>query len=464
MRTALSTLALTGLLAGLAPAADEYSVTEKPFKKETSLTASFLPTASTAISIDPEVWSDFKIISLVSQGSAVKKGDTLIGVETKKLDEYIAKAEQSRVTDKLKLDKAKQELAILEISTPRSLEAYARAEQQNAENLKWFTDIGMPLSIESTKRSITSAELSLSYQLEELKQLEKMYQEDDKIEETEEIILIRTRNSVERAKFSLKSTKLKAARTLETELPRQLKEAQLAAENSQNSNNDAKISLPRALELKKLEVAKAEQTDTEAAEKLAKLKTDRAMMNITAPGDGVVYYGSMDDGRWTPANAVKVLNIGGKLPASTVLMTFIPAKTPLELSGFAKEASLSAIKKGDKGHAITHLNRYQSIPVTINSIGSHPQTDGSYHVTLSVNADTDVVPGMSATVKLITGQLAKAITIPADYLTRADDGSFTVKLKLADGKTETRPVVIGDSNKDTVVITKGLEKDQVIVK
>jgi len=463
-RTALTTLCLTGLLSSLTTAADEYSVTEKPFKKETTLTAGFLPTASTAISIDPEVWTDFKITSLVSQGAVVKKGDTLIGIDAQKIDEYIAKAEKSRVTDKLNLEKLKQELAVLEITTPRSLEAYARAEEQNANNLKWFTETGMPLSIESTKRSVKSAELMLSYQMEELKQLEKMYAEDDKIEETEEIILIRTRNSVERAKFGLKSTKLNATRKLETELPRQLKEYQLAAESSRISNNDAKITLPRTLELKKLEVAKAVKTDAEADEKLAKVKTDRAMMNITAPADGVVYYGNMDNGRWTPATAVKVLNIGGKLPASTVLMTFIAAKTPLQLSAFTKTASLNAINKGDKGQAITHLNRYQNIPVTIASIGSHPQTDGTYHVTLTVDADTAAVPGMSATVKLITGQIAKAITVPADYLTRADDGSYTVKLKLADGKTEDRAVVIGDSNKDTVVITKGLEKGQVIVK
>ncbi|MBK1831960.1 HlyD family efflux transporter periplasmic adaptor subunit [Verrucomicrobiaceae bacterium R5-34] len=463
-RSTLTALCLTGMLPTLATAADEYSVTEKPFKKEVSLTATFLPTQSTAISVDPAVWTDFEITSLVSQGAVVKKGDTLIGIDSQKIDEQIDKMEKDRVIGKLNLAKAQQELASLEITTPRSLESHARAAKEAAENLKWFKETGLPLSIEATKNSVINDELNLAYQLEELKQLEKMYKEDDKIEETEEIILTRTRNSVKRAKFGLKSSKLSSARKLETELPRQLKSYELAAENSRIANENAKATLPRALELKRKEVAKAEKADAEADAKLTKLKADRALMNIQAPGDGVVYYGSIRNGRWSATTAVKVLKVGGKLPASTPLMTFIPAKTPLMLSAFAKEDKLSALKKGLKGFAITHLNRYQNIPVTITGIDRYPQTDGSFHVSLSVDSDTQAVTGMTANVKLVASKIAQAITVPADYLTREDDGSYSVKLKLADGKTEARKVVVADATKDTVVITEGLYKAQVIVK
>lgn len=465
MRTALPILCLTGLLAGFATA-DEYSVTEKPFKKVTTLNGVFLPSASTAISVAPEAWTDFTITSLVSQGSAVKKGDTLIGIDTVKVDEYIAKAEKAREMELLNLANAKQELADLEISTPRSLENYARTEKENAENLKWFTELGMPRDIEATKRSVTSAELRLAYQLEELKQLEKMYAEDGKTEETEEIILTRTRNSVDRAKFALKSTKINAAFALKTEIPRKLKTYQLSAENSRIANKAAKESLTRALELKRLGVAKAIKDDADKAEKLAKIKADRAMMDIQAPADGIVYYGSMHNGRWNPASAIKVLKIGGKLPAHLPLLTFIPAKTPLTISAFAKEGNLGDLKQGIKGHAITHLNPYQSLNITLGKMDTHPQTDGTYHINVTPDNQKNlaVVPGMKATVRVITAKKDKAILVPTGYLTRADDGSYTVKLKLADGKTSARPVVIGASNKENVVITKGLEKGQVIVK
>jgi len=468
IRNTLYTLCLGAMLASFTHAAEEgeYTVDTKPFKKITTLSGVFLPTESTAVSIAPEEWTDFTITSFVSQGAAVKKGDILIGIDTTKLDKYIAKAEKSRELDILNLAQAKQTLAQLEITTPRSLEKHARAEKEAAENLKWFTEHGMPRDIETTKRGVKSAELMLAYQLEELKQLEKMYAEDNKTEETEEIILIRTRNDVDRAKFRLKSAKISAARTLDTDIPRQLKSAQRSAEESRIANTAAKKSLTRALEIKRLEVAKAIKDDSEKADKLAKMKADRAMMNITAAADGVVYYGSMDNGRWNPATAMKVLKIGGKLPAHLTLMTFIPAKAPLTISAFAKEADQGALTQGAKGHAATHRNPYKSYAVTLGNVSSHPQTDGSYQVEITPDDQKGltVVPGMKASVRMISKQADKAIVIPTAYLTRADDGGHTVKLKLADGKTTDRPVTVGASNKDTVMITKGLEIGQVILK
>ena len=241
---------------------------------------------------------------------------------------------------------------------------------------------------------------------------------------------------------------------------------QLAAENATTANAAAKENLPRALEQKRMAVAKAIHDDAEKTKNLAKLKADRAMMNITAPADGVVYYGDMSNGKWDSASAVKVLREGGKLPGSTVLMTFIPAKTPLVLSAFAAENSLSHLNKGATGYATTQLDRYKSFPVSLTSVTSYPETDGSFHATLkpTIAAGLAVVPGMKATARILTHKQDKALKIPTDYMTRGDDGSYTVKVKLADGQTETRKVTTTVSNKEWVIITKGLEKGQVIVK
>ncbi|MFK7910171.1 MAG: hypothetical protein AB8F34_06160 [Akkermansiaceae bacterium] len=458
-------LALIGI--GSASAnAEEYTVAEKPFHTETKLNAIFLPTKSVAISIKPEVWTDYTITMLASQGAVVKKGDTLIGIETKQIDKQIAEAEKSRASAALTLAAAKHELAQLEITTPQSLEALERGEKQAAEELKWYTEIGHAKQIEETKRSVTSAQLRLDYQKEELKQLLKMYGEDQKTEETEEIILKRTRNFVDQAEFSLKSAKIEADWALGTLIPRKLKAMKRTARDAKLANTSAKEKLPRELKLKQLAVAKAERDDKKSIENLAKLKADRSLMKITAPANGVVYYGSMDHGRWNSAAAVKALKIGGKLPAKTTLMTFVPAGATLELAAFAAEANLSTLATDAKGFAITSLNPYRNIPVSISKLAAYPETDGTYAVMLSptLNKTEKIVPGMKATIKINAQKIDKALTVPANYLTNQPDGSYTVKLKLADGKSEDRKVAIGASNKDTVVITKGLEKGQVIMK
>jgi len=446
--------------------ADEYTVEPNSFKVKTTLPGVFLPADFQTISIKPEAWSDFTITSLAPQGSVVKKGDTLIGIDTQKLDDHLAAAEKARAPALLNLAQAKHDLSQLEITTPRSLAASTRNEKESATNLKWYTEIGHAKEIEETNRSVTRAEQSLAYQMEELKQLEKMYGEDNKTEETEEIILTRTRYAVDRAKFALKSAQIDADWALKEGIPRKLKSMQRGAKSSQIANAAAQKNLSRALELKRIAVAKAVHDDAEAVKKLAKLKADRAMMNITAPANGVIYYGSMKNGRWSPAAAVKALNIGGKLSAHSTLMTFIPAKTPLVFSTFATETHLSKLAPEVTGFAITHLNSYQSFPVSITSIASHPETDGTFRATLkpTIPADLNVVPGMKATAHIISDKMTKALKIPVAYLTRTDNGSYTVKVKLADGKTADRDVTTGTSNKEWVVITKGLEKGQVIVK
>ena len=446
--------------------AKEHTVTENPFHISTSLDAGFLPSSSTAISIQPEAWTDFTITSVVPQGTVVKKGDTLIAFETKQLDKNITEAEQARASAALTLAQAKHDLAQLELSTPRSLANHERSEKETTENLAWYTETGHPNEIEATKRSVKKAEFALAYQQEELKQLLKMYAEDEKTEETEEIILKRTRNYVEQAEFTLKTVKIQAEHALKTEIPRKLKSMKLAAEEARIANAAAKEKLPRELKLKQLEVAKAIRDDAKSAENLTQLKADRAAMNITAPADGVVYYGSMDKGKWDPAAAAKVLKTGGKAPAQTTLLTFIPNDTALSLHAFVKEADLSALAPEAKGFATTSLNPYQNIPVSVTKLTSHPGIDGFYQIELkpTLTKDTKVVPGMMAKVTITSQHIEKAITIPTEFLIQQADGSYTVKVKLADGKTEERPVIPGASKKSTVVITKGLEKGQVIVR
>jgi len=460
-------------LGSLAPLAlaDDFTVEEKPFKIQTELKAVFLPTESQAIRIKPQIWTDFTITSLVTQGAAVKKGDVLIGIDTEKVDKYITKAEKARESAILKLAQSKNDLAQLEISTPRSLEDTARAEKETAENLTWFMEIGQPKSIETSKFAVKKAEQSLAYIEEELKQLEKMYNEDDLIEETEEIILLRTRNAVEATKFSVKSARINANKSLKTSIPRMLLSHQLSAKNAQIANAEAKENLPRALELKRLEVAKAILDDEKAIENLAKSKADRTMMAITAPADGIVYYGSIQDGRWSPEAATKALKIGGKLPAKTTVMTFIPANSPLTLSAFTEAANLPALNtaktsKKATSYAITTLDRYHSFNVQLTDLATHPGTNGSFHVSLkpTIPKGLAVVPGMKATATITSLSLDNALKVPSDYLTRADDGGYTVKVKLADGKTSERKVTVGPASKDWAVITEGLEKGQVIVK
>ena len=68
---------------------------------------------------------------------------------------------------------------------------------------------------------------------------------------------------------------------------------------------------------------------------------------------------------------------------------------------------------------------------------------------------------MKGKVRLVTYRKENAISIPPNAIVR-DSEKTTVKLKMADGKHETREVKTGRSVNGNIEILEGLEADQVI--
>ena len=161
---------------------------------------------------------------------------------------------------------------------------------------------------------------------------------------------------MEQYKFQLESVKISTARSLNTRIPRKLEGFQRAAEDSRIAHTAAKEGLNKTLEIKRLELTQAEKTDTKKANRLTQLKADRAMMQIMAPADGIIYYGSIENGYWKPGAATKAFKIGNNLPVNRTLLTFIPAQAPLTLTAFANEEQLRSLTKGATGPvSYTHL-------------------------------------------------------------------------------------------------------------
>ena len=447
-------------------AAEQYSVAPKKFSVVTSLEATFLPSKSASIKINPEEWTDFTITSLVEHGSSVSEGNSLIDIDPRALDKKISALEKSIQLGELELAQKKQDLQQLEITTPRSLEAYARNEHETAEDLEHYISTHQALEVERAQRNVTRAEFSLASQEEELDQLLKMYGEDGKTEETEEIILKRARYYVEYAKFSLESARKEADWELKTEIPRKLEAKKRAAENARIANAEAQQKLPRELNINQQETAKAIKDHQEEKDKLAKLRADRALMEIKAPTDGIVYYGEIKEGKWIPDAAAKLLQVGSKLSAHTTLMTIIPKNTQVELYALASEDQLSSISSGATGYAIAKKSPLRSFPVKVTSVANYPSTKGTFLTTLSAElpADMTVAPGTRASVKIITHSMDQALVVPLDYLTAEDNGDHTVQVKLADGNTSTRSVTVGVANENSAVITEGIEQGQVLMK
>ena len=87
-----------------------------------------------------------------------------------------------------------------------------------------------------------------------------------------------------------------------------------------------------------------------------------------------------------------------------------------------------------------------------------------YRADLAATWPKDFVPatGATAQIRMISYHQAAAIAIPNKAL-NLDPKGWSVNVKLADGKTERRPVKRGRVSKEDVEILSGLEVGQVIV-
>jgi hypothetical protein len=104
------------------------------------------------------------------------------------------------------------------------------------------------------------------------------------------------------------------------------------------------------------------------------------------------------------------------------------------------------------------------IPVTLGKIATAPGPDGTYRADLTATWPKDFAPvaGNTAQVKVIAYHQPAAIFVPTKALA-FDTKGWTVEVKLADGKTERRPVKRGRVSGENTEILSGLEVGQVII-
>lgn len=458
-----STLFLTALLVGPI-VAGELTIKSEPLESTLTVEATFLPSDSTVFRIDPKQWSEFVIVDLVKHGAVVKKDDALLTFERENYNNHLAETKESEKSRKIALANAEQELVALEITTPHALEGLKLAHDRAQEALDYFDKTGRTLQEEDAKEGLDRATRSVSYIEEELKQLLKMYEEDGITEETEEIILKRQKASVKSARFALKKATQSSAWALAKTIPRQAVDLKRTFDSALLAYETGKLTLPRALEEKNLAVAKAKRNDAEADKQLVELEADRKFLTITAPADGIAYYGEIGDSSWSVGNTSQFLFKSGSAPADTALMTLIPTGRTLNLHGFIGQSDRLQISSDAKGSAEVAGLENSAYPSEVTTLDLAPNATGQYHVEMEIQLPEDslIVTGMKAKVKLTTYRNDGAISVPKSAVT-TNDGKSTVNLKMAGGFGEPHKVKTGRSIDGKIEILEGLEIDQVIL-
>lgn len=376
---------------------DEKKEEKKPEKNELKLSGVLEAESLHEIILRPEVWSSFKVEEAVDHGTRVKADEVLIQVETKDIDRKIEDTRRDLYKSKLSLQLAEQELEFAKKTSPIDRELAERSLENAKQDLKYFLEVTLPYLKDSAERSLKRTEYNLEYNQEELTQLEKMYKADELTEETEEIILKRTRRSVEDSEYMLERAEERTQRTLEVELPRQEAQQKASTEKTILETEKSLASQEINMRRKQHDLEQQHISFDREEEALDKLLKDRNMMTIKSPADGIVYYGQHTRGKWASVATIeKQLRKGGSVTPNAVMLTVVdPSKVFVRID--VAEKNLKDLPVGTKGIVTPTAFPDLKLDAEVSEVSLVPISDGKFDgkVTLKVKQLPErLVPGM----------------------------------------------------------------------
>ena len=451
--------------------AETYVVSKSPFKVEIVIKGVFEAEQMSEVVLRPEVWSTLVVKKAVRLGKHVKQGESLLVLETKKIDEELNDLVFKRQLSLLGLKQAEDDLHQLQESQPFELKNSLRAKQVANDNLKYFLDIDLDVQIRSAKESLKQSEYWLENAQEELKQLEQMYKADDLTEETEEIILKRAHRSVESAKFRLEVTRHRTERTLKTTLPREEEQLRETVRKQTVAFKKAESSLPRQARQKELKLEKLVDEKKKLDERFKNLKKDRENLVVKSPANGIVYYGSCVRGKWSPMTTLaNQFRRGRTLSANQVCMTIVQYR-PIFVRANLPEKELQYIRRGVTGRIIPTAFPNVKLGATIDAISPFPIEAGIFDTRIRIDlldkAVDKLMPGMACTIKFVTYRKKDALTVPtsAVFSDELDEDRKFVYLAIGDAERQKQRVVVGNHRGKKVEILKGLNVgDEILLK
>ncbi len=381
------------------------SEVEAAHKKEspqpTELQGDFQAVKATAIELEPKQLKTLKVEAAVEHGQAVSKGEIVIQLDREPYEESLRNAQRDLRSAEIALHEAEVQLDVAKRRQKLALQAAERADRVATEELKKWVTAGREQRVKSIERSVQSARNSLEYQQEELRQLEKMYEADDLTEETEEIILKRTRDAVEAAQYYLERAEQSAKEAMEYELPRTEENLHVAIREAALALEEARALADTKIEKQQIALDKQREELEKKHEALQELRQDRRLLEIKAPYDGYAYYGESSQGKWSTLSAAQtMLQPGSSLKPNTVVMT-IARPSPLVVQLSVPEAQIRHLEAGKRVTVRPLAFSDAELRGKIERVSHIPVSDGSFEAVITVKLgdwQDRLVPGMKAKV------------------------------------------------------------------
>jgi len=253
-------------------------------------------------------------------------------------------------------------------------------------------------------------------------------------------------------------------------LPRFDEEIKNSLQRADLAKARAQMAIELDLNRARYELEQRKKARAKSLDRHAKLLADRALMEIKAPADGIVFYGQNINGRWADTQTLinKYKPHNNASPGS-VLFTIVEPR-PLFVFSAVDEGKRPELSPGQKAKLVLPAEGADRVEAAVKSISPIPVSPGKFEIRFDVQQDQLpdwLTPGMSCKIQITTYDKKDALLVPKAAVRDDEDNEdlkfvWVVDSEDEQAKPERRRVKLGKRKGDEVEIIQGLKKGEVV--
>ncbi|MGD1277526.1 MAG: HlyD family efflux transporter periplasmic adaptor subunit [Tepidisphaeraceae bacterium] len=406
---------------------------------------------------------DFIVARAVTTGATVAKGDVLLELESDRIDDQIAAAQNDLKLADANLAKAQGDVDLGQESDVLAM-ANAKISLANGQtDLKRWDEKDGPAFLVAAGLNAKIGDFEVESASDELDQLRKMYKSEDLTSETADIVMKRAVRILDLEKLMSQVAHAIQNRMAEFEAGIRRQSLSMVVDQQTLSIAQLDASQAQGRVTRETSLFSARAAVDQARRKLTELKNDRKNFSVISPIDGVVVYGSFEHGAWHEIEPSQLAS-GEKVKADQVLLTVYQPGN-LRLRAGCPEGQIALVSAGSKVTVRPDAlpgQSYQGGCEPMRLIGQAGKAQQHFDVIVDLpSVDERLAPGFKAEVKFDAGKLQNVLLVPATAVWRGK--VWISKPGAAAGSEEPRNVVVGYSNGQDIQIKSGLEEGETVL-
>ena len=333
----------------------------------------FAPASPAPVSLWFEAYSgEMLVLEALPQGSAVNEGDVVARLETRTIDDQVHQAELEARSAAVRHAGVVEKNKIDDDAAAAALEQAKASLERAKRTLEGWTGKEVPFNRRGDDLGKRNEDAGIDDQKDELAQLEKMYKADELVDDTEEIVM-------KRSKRRLAITEDARSLSVDRRGYRMEYDEAMQTEIKKEAVRMQELSLDRLLRTQAVDkraredaLARSKDALDQQNLKLERLRRDREKFAIKSPRAGILLHGKEKDYR--PGKSPARYERGSTLPArSDVFLVADPEAlavafdVPESMLGEAREGAAVEVKSvaatGGKSLGTVHFEAYPSTKV-----------------------------------------------------------------------------------------------------